>query len=135
MVVLTQFISKYTQRALPFFKLLKKGTMFEWRVECEKAFCELKEAISSPRILTRQDAGKTLYLYLAVVEEAISATLVRENTEGQKPVYFISKALQGLELRYQRVKKMVLALIIVARRLRPNFLSHQIVVRIDQPLR
>ncbi|MCI84495.1 maturase K, partial [Trifolium medium] len=43
--------------------------------------------------------GEVLYLYLAVASEAISAVLIRETEQGQKPVYFVSKALQGPELR------------------------------------
>ncbi|XP_061358153.1 uncharacterized protein LOC133302401 [Gastrolobium bilobum] len=55
--------------------------------------------------------------------------------EGQKPVYFISKVLQGAELRYQQVEKVALTLIFAARRLRPYFQCHPIIVRTNQPIR
>ncbi|XP_061357177.1 uncharacterized protein LOC133301549 [Gastrolobium bilobum] len=55
--------------------------------------------------------------------------------EGQKPVYFIGKVLQRAELRYQQVEKVTLTLIFVARRLRPYFQCHPIVVRTNQPIR
>ncbi|MCI93259.1 hypothetical protein A2U01_0114557, partial [Trifolium medium] len=41
--------------------------------------------------------GETLYIYLAVSAEAVSATLVKEVGTNQSPVYFISKALSGPE--------------------------------------
>ncbi|MCI59700.1 maturase K, partial [Trifolium medium] len=69
---------------------MKKST-FEWTEECENALQHLKRALSE---------GETLYLYLAIASEAISAVLIRENEQGQKPVYFVSKTLQGPELRY-----------------------------------
>ncbi|MCI62238.1 hypothetical protein A2U01_0083495, partial [Trifolium medium] len=54
----------------------------------------LKKALSEPPVLSRPNDEEVLYLYLAVAPEAISATLIRETTEGQKLVYFTSKALQ-----------------------------------------
>ncbi|MCH96103.1 maturase K [Trifolium medium] len=65
-----------------------------------KRLQHLKQALSEPPVLTRPVEGETLYLYLAVASEAISVVLIRETEQGQKPVYFVSKALQGPELRY-----------------------------------
>jgi hypothetical protein len=50
-------------------------------------------------------------------------------------VYFISKALQGPELRYLQREKIALAIIVAARKLQHYFLAHSIVVRIDQPVK
>jgi len=64
-----------------------------------------------------------------------SAVLVRETPEGQKPVYFTSKALLGTETRYKKIEKAALALLAAVRRLRQYFLAHTVVVRTDQPIR
>lgn len=77
--------------------------------------------------------GETLYLYLDVAKEVLSAAIISEAEDGQKPIYFVSKALQGPELRYQKIEKVALALVLVDWHLRPYFVSHQVVVRIDQP--
>lgn len=45
--------------------------------------------------------GETLYLYLAILAEAVSVVLVREIRTNQNPVYFFSKAVAGPETRYQ----------------------------------
>src|SRR3954469_21892103 len=76
-----------------------------------------------------------LYHYLTVSNEAVSATLIREAEDGQKPIYFTNKALQGPEVRYQQIKKGAFTLIIAARRLRYYFLAQTIVVRTDQPIK
>ena len=34
----------------------------------------------------------------------ISVALIQETPEGQKPIYFTSKALQGPEVRYQQIE-------------------------------
>ncbi|CAJ2656849.1 unnamed protein product [Trifolium pratense] len=132
---LSRFVSKSAQHALPFFKLLKKEAVFEWTDECEQALQHLKKALSEPPVLSRPNDEEVLYLYLSVASEAVSAALIRETNEGQKPVYFTSKALQGPELRYQQIEKIALALVYAARRLRHYFLAHTIVARTDQPIK
>ncbi|MCI06143.1 gag-pol polyprotein, partial [Trifolium medium] len=76
--------------------------------------------------------GETLYIYLVVSTEAVSVVLVREIGTNQNPVYFISKALSGPKLTYQKI---ALALMTAARKLRRYFLAHAIVVWTDQPLK
>jgi len=57
--------------------------------------------------------GEELYLYLTVAYEAIGAVLIKKEGKEHKPIYFVSKALQGLELNYQNLKKVAYALVIV----------------------
>ncbi|GAU27977.1 hypothetical protein TSUD_373720 [Trifolium subterraneum] len=132
---MARFVAKSAQHALPLFKLLRKETTFEWTGECEGALQHLKRALSEPSVLTRPTEGEKLYLYLAVASEAISAVLIRETEHGQKPVYFVSRALQGPELRYLQIEKIALAVIMAARKLRYYFLAHFIVIRTDQPVK
>ncbi|XP_072080951.1 uncharacterized protein [Arachis hypogaea] len=80
-------------------------------------------------------AGEPLYLYLAVTEEALAAVLIREEGKAQQPIYFVSRALQGAELRYSKLEKLALALLTSSRRLRQYFQSHRVVVRTDQAIR
>ncbi|GJU48061.1 reverse transcriptase domain-containing protein [Tanacetum coccineum] len=53
----------------------------------------------------------------------------------QTPVYFISRALQGPELNYAPIEKLVLALVFAAKRLRRYFQAHPIMVITDQPIK
>jgi hypothetical protein len=110
LTVLYRFVAKSAQHTLPFFKLLRKENKFEWTDECETALKHLKETISVPPVLSRPDQGEVLYLYLSVSSDAVSTLLIRETAEGQKPVYFTSKALLGPETWYQRIEKVALAL-------------------------
>ncbi|GAU50675.1 hypothetical protein TSUD_187590 [Trifolium subterraneum] len=132
---MARFVAKSAQHALPLFKLLRKETTFEWTEECEGALQHLKRALSEPPVLTRPVEDEKLYLYLAVASEAISAVLIRETEQGQKPVYFVSRALQGPELRYLQIEKIALAVIMAARKLRYYFLAHSIIIRTDQPVK
>ena len=56
---------------------------------------------------------------------AVSAALVREEDRVQKPVHY---------KRYPPIKKLTFALVTAARKLKPYFQAHTIVVLTDKPL-
>ena len=130
---LNRFVSRATDRCLPFFRTLKKS--FEWTDECQKAFNDLKAYLSSPPLLSPSKPGEEFYLYLAVSHAAVSVALVKEEDGSQKPVYFTSRALRGAEERYPQMEKLAFALIVATRKLKPYFQAHTIVVLTDKPLR
>ncbi|GKV26048.1 hypothetical protein SLEP1_g35410 [Rubroshorea leprosula] len=141
---LHRFISKSADKCLPFFKIMRlaaqkdesgKQKKFTWNSECQDAFDELKSYLSSPPLLTKAEDGEILYLYLDISNEAINSVLAREEGKQQKPVYYISSVLHGAEVRYSIVEKAALAVVTSARKLRPYFQSHPIIVLTDQPLR
>ncbi|KAH9768928.1 Ribonuclease H [Citrus sinensis] len=107
----------------------------EWTPECEGAFGQLKEYLARAPLLSTPREGDQLLLYLAISKQATSSVLVREEEGKQHPVYYTSKALVDAETRYPLMEKWALALITAARKLRPYFQAHQIVVMTDQPLR
>ena len=109
---LNRFVSKATDKCLPFFRTLRKS--FERTDECQMAFDNLKSYLSSPPLLSPSKLGEELYLYLAVSQAAVSAALVREEDGSQKPVYFTRRALRGAEERYPQMEKLAFALITVA---------------------
>ena len=73
---LNRFVSRATDKCLPFFRTLKK--LFKWTDECQQAFKNLKVYLSSPSLLSPSRPGEELYLYLTVSQAAVSAALVRE---------------------------------------------------------
>uniref|UniRef100_A0A2N9I0U3 Uncharacterized protein n=1 Tax=Fagus sylvatica TaxID=28930 RepID=A0A2N9I0U3_FAGSY len=108
---------------------------FVWTDECQKSFEELKKYLTSPPLLSPSQQGEALSLYLAVSPTAVSSALIREDGGTQLPVYYTSKAFQGAEERYPAMEKLALALVIAARKLRPYFQSHKIIVLTNHPLR
>jgi hypothetical protein len=132
---LSRFLSCDGDRAFQFFASLKKGERFSWTEQCEEVFQRLKKFQASPPILTRPRQGFPLFLYLAVSDNAMSSALVQEIEGEEKPVYFVSRTLRGAELRYQKIEKLSLALMVTARRLSQYFQSHNIVVKTDYPIK
>jgi hypothetical protein len=81
LTALSHFISRLAERALPFFKLLRKSDPFSWTEETEQAFQELKQHLVSLLILVAPKPGEPLYLYIAAAIEAVSMVLVIERTK------------------------------------------------------
>ena len=90
-VALNRFVSKATDKCLPFFRTLKKS--FEWTTECQQAFVELKAYLCSPPLLSPSKDGEVLFLYLAVSPAAVNAALVREEDRVSKLVYYTSRVV------------------------------------------
>lgn len=74
-------------------------------------------------------------LYLSVAETAVSAILTRVEGPKHTPIYYISKGLLPAEERYSPMEKLVLPLVTTARKLRPYFQSHPIVVITENPIK
>ena len=130
---LNRFVSKVIDKCLPFFKILRKA--FEWMDECQKAFQDLKVYLTTAPLLSPSILGEELYLYLAVSPHVVSSGLVREEAKVQKPVYYTSRALRGVEGRYPLMEKLAFALITVFRKLRHYFQAHVIIVMTDHPFK
>jgi hypothetical protein len=77
------FISRLAERALPFFKLMRKSSPFSWTEEAEQAFQEVKHHLVSLPILVAPEPGEPLYLYIVAAFEAVSMVLVAERAAQQ----------------------------------------------------
>ena len=91
--------------------------------------------LSSPPLLSPSKPGEELYLYLAISHAVVSVTLVREEDGMQRPVYFMSRTFRGAKERYPQIEKLAFGWVTAARKLKPYFQAHTIVVLTDKPLR
>ena len=130
---LNRFVSKVTNKCLPFFRVLKKA--FEWTDECQKAFQDLKMYLVAAPLLSLSMMGEELFLYLAMTPYAVSSALIRKEEKVQKPMYFTSKALKGVEGRYPLIEKLAFARITASRKLRHYFQAHIINAMTYHPLK
>jgi hypothetical protein len=79
---LSRFISKSAERALPFFKILKKAGPVKWTPEADAALQDLKTYLSSVPTLVAPKPQEPLLLYLAATNQVVSAALVAQREVG-----------------------------------------------------
>lgn len=58
------------------------------------------KTICKNTLLAKPENEKKLLLYIAVFKVAVSLILVKEAGQQQLLIYYVSKALQGVEARY-----------------------------------
>ena len=118
-VALNKFVSKATDKCLPFFKILKQA--FAWTDECEVAFQELKYYLNNPPLLSPSKEEENLYLYMIVSATVVGVALVWEEDKKKLPVYYASQAFRGAKAKYPMIKKIAFILIVASCKLRPYF--------------
>ncbi|GKC54298.1 reverse transcriptase domain-containing protein [Tanacetum coccineum] len=135
---LNRFLSKSTEKSLPFFKTLKictKKSNFQWTAEAETTFKQMKKLIAKLHMLTAPKEKEEVIVYLAAAKEVISAVLITKRNGKQMPIYFVSRALQGPKINYTPMEKLILALVSASKRLERYFQAHTIIVITDQPIK
>ncbi|XP_057538103.1 uncharacterized protein LOC130815609 [Amaranthus tricolor] len=131
---LGRFLSKSADKCSPFFKTMKQQK-FEWTAEAEESFRQLKEHLSALPKLVSPINGEKLVLYVSVSGYSLSGVLVAEREKKQLPIYYVSHAFRGSEGNYCEVEKVIFAIVMASRKLKPYFQSNPIIVRTDQPLK
>jgi hypothetical protein len=136
---LNRFISRSSERNLPFFEILKSAEVFQWGPAQQKAFEELKQYLIDLTTLTPPSSGTALLLYVSASHSAVSAALVQEKQDGQvkrqAPVYFISEVLSLSKKNYTELEKVLYAVLMASRKLWHYFQSYHIIVPSSQPLK
>ena len=89
----------------PLQKLLKKDAKFQWTNEGKDALKSIKDAISRSLVLISLDYSKEFQIFSFASEDTIVGVLLQKNKEGQeKPIAFMSRALQHSELKYTTIR-------------------------------
>jgi hypothetical protein len=99
MAALGRFIARSGEKALPFFKLMKRTGKFEWTPEADKAFTELKRYLTSPPIMVAPMFSEPLLLYIAATPRTVSVVLVAERDTKVIAKEGIDPPCPGLLLR------------------------------------
>jgi hypothetical protein len=138
LAALNRFISKSTERSLPFLKTLRGAKDFAWGPEQAAAFASLKQYLSELAILTSPDPSLPLLLYVAASPHAVSAALVQEQsrkgTIRQCPVYYVSKVLTTSKCNMTELEKIAYAVVMALRKLRHYFEAFKVRVTSDRGL-
>ena len=85
--------------------------------------------------MSRPEVDEVLFAYVAMASHAMSLVLIRVDNGVQMPIYYVSKSLHEVEIRYLPLEKAILAMVHATRKLPHYFQSHTVVVLTQLPLR
>ena len=60
-------------------------------------------------------------MYLIVSTTTMSVALIQEENKVQFPIYYVNQMFQGAKAKYPCMEKIIFALIVASRKLRPYF--------------
>jgi hypothetical protein len=81
---LSRFVSRLGEKAMPLYQLMKKTYHFVWSQRADKAFKDLKWALSTAPILAAPAPRESMLLYIAATPRVISVVIMVERTEEGK---------------------------------------------------
>jgi hypothetical protein len=91
-----RFIKDFSKIAKPMMKLLEKNKAFEWTVECQTSFEELRKCLTSAPVLVLPDLTKKFDIYCDASRRGLGCVLMQE---GQV-VCYASRQLRKIEENY-----------------------------------
>ncbi|KAH7866822.1 hypothetical protein Vadar_025483 [Vaccinium darrowii] len=101
---LRRFVPALAEIITPLGDLLKVKERFEWKDKHQVVFEKVKAVLASPQTMVSPQKGEPLILYLASTTKSIWALLAQEVDGVERPVYYISRKVQGAEERYTLIE-------------------------------
>ncbi|GKV50067.1 hypothetical protein SLEP1_g56783 [Rubroshorea leprosula] len=117
----------YSARATPLTDLLKKKVSWEWTAKCQRAFEDLKQAVSQEPVLALPDYGRPFELHTDASDLAIGGVLMQDG----HPIAFESRKLNDTERRYPVHDKEMTAIVHCLRVWRHYLLGSRFVIKTD----
>lgn len=85
---------------------------FQWTLEAQKAFDDIKRILTSPQVLMPYDPTRPLILATDASKTGLGAVLSHKLSNGQeRPIAYASRTLSGTEQRYPQIDKEALAIV------------------------
>jgi hypothetical protein len=79
--VVSRFINRLGEKALPLYKLMKKSDKFIWTDEADAALKDLKRVISTAPVLAAPEDQEPMLLYMMATNRVVSIVIVVERKE------------------------------------------------------
>ena len=127
-----KFIPNLATVTEPLNQLLHKGTQWQWSSDCEKAFAQLKNTLSSSPVLVHYDTNSPLRLACDASAYGVGAVISHTMPDGsEKPVAFASRTLTKAERNYSQLEKEALSIIFGIRKFHPYLYGRQFTLVTD----
>ncbi len=103
----------FSQIAEPINALKKKGRSFQWSLQCQIAFDQLKACLISPPILGHPEIQRSFVVYTDASDTGLGAVLAQRKDSGrlEEVIAYGSRTLNKAEINYSVTEKECLAVV------------------------
>ncbi|PIK35890.1 hypothetical protein BSL78_27280 [Apostichopus japonicus] len=105
---------------------LKGDKTFVWTQECETALNEVKQLLSSSKVLVHYDPRGELHLATDASPRGVGAVISHIIDGVERPIAYASRSLTQAERNYSQLEREALAIIFATKRFSPVFVCMQI---------
>lgn len=131
-----RFVPNFASIAEPLTRLTRKKTTWEWSSQQQRAFDNLKEALTNAPILQTADETKPYTLRTDASGYAIGAVLLQGEKETEHPVEYASRLLSPAERNYSTTEREALAVVWAVDKFRGYIEGTDVTIASDhQPLK
>jgi hypothetical protein len=124
-----RFVPDYASIVKPINLLLKKDQRFEWTMDTQEDFNNIKKEITTAPVLISPYFQRDFIIYSFATEMVVASILTQRNTKGEEfPISFMSKTLHDYELRYSELEKQALSLVKVVVHFQTYILNSHVIV-------
>jgi hypothetical protein len=122
------------------YRLLNKADKFNWNMEDNATFEDLKKTLSTAPVLAAPLPKEPMLLYIVATNRVVSIIMAVECKEDgkahnvQRPVYYVSEVLMDSKQRYAHYQKLAYGVFLGPRRLKHYFQEYVITVVSTAPI-
>ena len=126
-----KFIPDLSTKSAPLRSLLDKRNQWMWEDAQEKAWCQLKEALTKEPVLHFYDCAKPTKLSADASKNGLGAVLLQQHDQNWFPIAYASRAMTDAETRYAQIEKELLAITYACERFHQYIHGQQVEVETD----
>ncbi|XP_063915487.1 uncharacterized protein K02A2.6-like [Zophobas morio] len=126
-----KFIPNNASLLHPLYELLKKDSQFVWSEHCERAFVQVKEILTSDRVLAHYDATLPIVLTTDASEHGVAAIISHVVNNVEYPIAFASRTLSCAQRKYSQLEKEALAIIFGVTKFHQYLFGHKFILQTD----
>ncbi|UYV67405.1 K02A2.6-like [Cordylochernes scorpioides] len=129
-----EFIPDHARLRTPLINLLKKDVMWVWSDECQKAFTNLKESLTTHPTLYLYQEGLPCQVHCNTSTFGIAGILKQVYPDGKTyPVQHFSRSLRGHERNYSDLELQCLAIVESVDNFRACLMGRKFTILSDHP--
>ena len=132
-----RYIRNFSRRAQPLNRLLEAGQPFEWTVECQKSFDDLRTALTGDEVMAFPQNDGLFILDCNASNFGIGCVLSQMQFNEQlqetieRPIAYASKSLNKAQRRYCVTRRELLAVVTFVTMFKQYLLGRSFLVRSD----
>ncbi|MCP4116047.1 MAG: hypothetical protein GY737_11705, partial [Desulfobacteraceae bacterium] len=127
----SKFVPRFSQLASPLYKLLRKGSAWQWTSQCTAAFESIKYALSHSPLLAFPQFQHPFFLQTDASKKAVAGVLGQRVNGQERVIAYFNRTLTSAESNYPALELEALAIYSTMLHFKPYIYGHSVHIETD----